>query len=66
MQHTYGAAKVVRAAAAGLHRWDVAYTDARSDFPLLSPARRKALVNARPATVAAARERWPDVEVLTW
>lgn len=64
--HTYGAAKVVRAAAAGLHRWDVAYTDAASDFPLLAPARRRVLVNARPSVVAAARLRWPDVEVVTW
>ncbi|MDF9717066.1 haloacid dehalogenase-like hydrolase [Nocardioides sp. ChNu-99] len=64
--HTYGAHKVVRAAAAGITAWDHAYTDAASDFPLLERARHRHLVNARRPVVAAARLRWPDVEVLTW
>ncbi|MDT9593018.1 haloacid dehalogenase-like hydrolase [Nocardioides zeae] len=64
--HTYGPAKVVRAAASGLRSWDHAYTDAASDFPLLEPARHRYLVNASRPVVAAARRRWPDVHVLTW
>lgn len=66
VDHTYGAAKVVRAAAAGLHTWEHAYTDALSDFPLLEPAAHRVLVNARAGVVAAARARWPDVEVVRW
>lgn len=64
--HTYGRAKVARAAAAGLHAWDHAYTDAASDFPLLEPAAHRVLVNPRPSVVTAARRRWPDVEVVRW
>lgn len=66
-QHCFGERKCVALHAHGLERWDVAYTDALADLPLLRRAQRAVLVNApdsehRRAEAALARA----VERVTW
>lgn len=52
-KHCFGRKKVATLIAAGLgDTWDVAYTDSAADIPLLSRARRRVLVNPKPATQA--------------
>lgn len=46
--HNIGGAKAKRLAELGIAQWDVAYTDAWADLPLLRGAREPVLVNATP------------------
>ncbi|MGI8313078.1 HAD family hydrolase [Saccharopolyspora hattusasensis] len=65
--HNHGAEKVRQLGLLGCTSWDLAYTDALSDLPLLARAARPVLVNAGSALVRRAAERLgAEPEVVRW
>jgi len=67
-RHNYGGVKpMLLAERFGLAHWDVAYSDAWSDLPLLQPAAEAVLVNPTPALAERyARRLGARLQVVRW